>query len=195
MNTVRIAKTLTNFSSSFRHSFLANAALVAICAILFASPQALAQAEVIFTRTTATGELWPNNPYSAGFVPTQTGDYTLNFNMTDAPIAGQPGGGVDATIFLDAVVVEHDATNTVLFQDGFEVPDLTSGAFQYLAGSPLVLPWTYTNFGGVIEGNSGPWGGDVGDWTPPQGTQRGFLQAFGSPPPLFLTSKRSMPCP
>ena len=77
------------------------------CALLTASLLAAffaptARADVVFTRSTSTGESWAL--YSATFTPTYSGSYTLAFNVTAHP------ANKDDSIFIDAVKVTNAAT-------------------------------------------------------------------------------------
>jgi hypothetical protein len=77
------------------------------CALLTASLLAAfvaptARADVVFTRSTATGESWAL--YSVAFTPTYSGNSTLAFNVTAHP------ANEDDSIFIDAVKVTNTAT-------------------------------------------------------------------------------------
>lgn len=63
-----------------------------------------AHADVIFTRSTTTGEHWALR--TTTFTPAYSGNYTLGFNVT----AGGPSG--DNSIIIDAVKVTNGATTS-----------------------------------------------------------------------------------
>lgn len=125
----------------------------------------------IFRRTSQTNETW--SAYSATFTPTQSGSYTLGFNIVSADPS------IDSTIFLDNVSVTSGSTS--LFQSGFEAPTVTDSVYPTYAAQPgnfigtqTFGDWAFTDYSGVIAGNSAQWGGTG----PEEGNQRGFLQAY-----------------
>lgn len=133
---------------------------------------ASAQADVIFTRSTTTGEGWAS--YSATFTPTQSGKYTLGFNQT----AGGPSG--DNSILIDAVRVSQGATT--LFADGFETPAIaTNGGISSNGGTATIGNWRCTHYSGILDGSPPNWGlAPQGLGTADGTTQYAYIQAvFG----------------
>lgn len=129
---------------------------------------------VIFTRTSATAEQFA--PYSATFTPTQTGNYTLGFNLT----AGGPSG--DNSILVDAVKVTNGATT--VFSDGFETPALGANVGVSANGGAATFgAWAFSNYSGILNGSPPNWGLNGGfTLLPADGTnQYAYLQAvFGT---------------
>ncbi|MBI2949765.1 MAG: hypothetical protein HYY23_19205, partial [Verrucomicrobia bacterium] len=106
---------------------------------------------VIFTRTTATAEAWKK--YTVSFIPTQSGDYTLSFNV----LAGGPSG--DNSILVDAVKVATGATT--LLTDGFETPALPLNGYSLAAaGTATIGNWVFANYSGILDGSPPNWGLD-----------------------------------
>lgn len=104
---------------------------------------------VIFTHHTADGEQFA--PYSATFTPTQTGNYTLGFNLT----AGGPS--TDNSVLIDAVKVTNGAAT--VFADGFETPALASNAGVSANGTSATYgAWAFNNYSGILNGSPANWG-------------------------------------
>ncbi len=101
-----------------------------------------------FSRNTATGEQFA--PYSATFTPTQTGNYTLGFNLT----AGGPSG--DNSILIDAVTVTNGATT--VFSDGFETGLSPNSGVSANGGSATFGAWAFSNYSGILNGSPPNWG-------------------------------------
>ena len=128
---------------------------------------------VIFTRTTATAEAW--NKYTATFIPTQSGNYTLGFNLT----AGGPSG--DNSILIDAVKITTGTTT--VFSDGFETPALSSNTgVSANGGAGTFGNWACNNYSGILNGSPPNWGLDAQGLGTADGTsQYAYLQAvFGT---------------
>jgi hypothetical protein len=132
------------------------------------------RADVVFTRSTTTGEHWAH--YTATFTPAYSGNYTLGFNLT----AGGPSG--DNSVIIDAVTVTNGATT--LFADGFETPALATNTSS--ASSPgntvAIGNWSFTNYSGILDGSPPDW--HLADPSFTLGsadgtTQYGYIQAAG----------------
>lgn len=151
-------------------------ALPAILALvaLAASPT---RADVVFTRSTTTGEHWA--AYSATYTAPYTGNYTLGFNLT----AGGPSG--DNSILIDAVKVTSGATT--VFSDGFETPALgTNTSVHANGGTATFGNWGFITYSGILAGSPPNWGlaaaSSDSSWslgTADGTTQYAFLQAAG----------------
>ncbi|MBI2498438.1 MAG: HYR domain-containing protein [Opitutae bacterium] len=130
------------------------------------------RADVVFTRSTQTGEAWAH--YTATFTPTYSGNYTLGFNLT----AGGPSG--DNSILIDAVTVTTGATN--VFSDGFETPDLGNNTgISAGSGSATIGNWVCTNSSGILDGSPPNWGLSGQGLGFADGTrQYGFLQKYNA---------------
>jgi PBP1b-binding outer membrane lipoprotein LpoB len=126
----------------------------------------------IFSRTTANGESW--QLYTVAFSPTQSGSYTLGFNITatDGGIVYQGANHDDHSIYLDDVrVTSASGVSGDTFKSGFESPVVTA---QQVYPNGTFGDWVFSNFSGVIPGSPSQWG-PVG---PEEGNQRGFVQAY-----------------
>jgi hypothetical protein len=132
------------------------------------------RADVVFTRSTTTGEHWAH--YTATFTPAYSGNYTLGFNLT----AGGPSG--DNSVIIDAVTVTNGATT--LFADGFETPALaTNTSSTSSPGNTVTIGnWAFTNYSGILDGSPPDW--HLADPSFTLGsadgtTQYGYIQAAG----------------
>lgn len=108
-----------------------------------------ARADVVFSRSSVTGEHWAY--YSATYTAPHTGNYTFGFNLT----AGGPSG--DNSILIDAVKVSQGATT--VFSDGFETPALsTNTSVSANGGSATFGSWAFSNYSGILDGSPPNWG-------------------------------------
>src|SRR6185436_18564006 len=112
-----------------------------------------AHADVVFTRSSATGEHFVH--YTANYTAPYTGNYTFGFNVT----AG--GGSGDNSIIIDAVKVTSGATT--LLDDGFEITGLSTntgvsannGTTTF--GTATFGSWVFTNYSGILNGSPSSW--------------------------------------
>lgn len=141
-----------------------------------------AHAEEIFVRTTASTEAWTQYSTQVFWVG-QTGNYTLNFYVIEAP------GNRDSSIMIDNVKVTAIAasgtpsyTNTDVFSDGFESPSYagTGGGSANGAGPLAVGNWVYNKWAGVLSNTpAGAWGPHVISQGGQGGSaQRAYIQAY-----------------
>ena len=157
---------LSKFGQRMLSSIGALLPLLALSALAVPS----VRADVIFTRSSVTGEGWAS--YSATFTPAYSGNYTLGFNIT----AGGPSD--DNAILIDAVRVSSGPVNT-LFSDGFETPDLPIDGPSYHNTSLGTGNWVCTNFSGILDGSPPNWGLAGQGLGFADGTrQYAFLQAY-----------------
>lgn len=144
-----------------------------------------APAEVIFSRSTSTGEGWA--AYSASFTPTQSGNYTLSFTQT----AGGPSG--DNSILIDAVSVTSGSTT--VFSDGFETPAIaTNGGISSNGSTATIGNWRCTHYSGILDGSPANWGLAAQGLGSADGTtQYAYIQAvFGGLSSIKATNTLSL---
>ncbi|MFL5328273.1 MAG: hypothetical protein ACJ8C4_05115 [Gemmataceae bacterium] len=97
--------------------------------------------------------------------PGTAGNHTLTFQGTNL------FGGDNAT-FIDQVIIRPQATP--LIDNGFEVPSLSPGSFQY---NPPGAAWSYSGSAGISENGSGF---TIANSPAPEGSQVAFMQGGGS---------------
>ncbi len=141
--------------------------------VLTAAVALTARADIVFTRSTTTGEGWAR--YNATFTPTVSGNYAFAFKQT----AGGPSG--DNSILIDDVRITNGATT--VFSDGFETPAIATntGVTSNGANNITVGNWVASHYAGILDGSPANWGlAAQGLGTADGTTQYGYIQAvFG----------------
>ena len=138
--------------------------------VLTAAVALTARADVVFTRSTTTGEAWVR--YTATFTPTVSGNYAFSFKQT----AGGPSG--DNSILIDDVRIT-DGT-TPIFADGFETPAIATnaGITSNGANDISVGNWVASHYAGILDSSPPNWGlAAQGLGTADGTTQYAYIQA------------------
>ncbi len=112
-------------------------------------------------------------PTSTSYAEYNTATFTVSSGAHTIELLGLDPHGGDNTALVDAVTVQAGPTNQPA-DPGFEIPVLSSGAYQI---DPTSSPWTFSGDAGVAANGSAY---TTGNPNAPQGSQVAFIQISGS---------------